>query len=342
MSRIPEEPIASSLSDLTSAGLPLASGVRALADEAPTRSERAAFRKLSQRLEQGESLEQALTNDDLLSASLRGVLRAAARSGNFAEVMSRHLQLRRQNQEQKADLWLNLTYSFLLVLASAAVVLLLLTIVVPQTRSLFDDFGLEVPTLTSLILAASRFILRYGLLVLFVGGALLLAGGVLVRWFIPRAMWSRGVSFIPGIGQMVHSFGVARFCQVLATLREGQIPLPESLKLAGEASGNAAIDRAGERMADHVAHGLSLVEAAEDEPAIPRELLPIFRCHDRGPAFSEALQAAGEMFISRSNTSVGLVTLVIEPVVILITALVVGTTVIALFMPLLRLMNELS
>src|SRR5690606_4409083 len=108
-------------------------------------------------------------------------------------------------------------------------------------------------------------------------------------WFGSPEMKRRLVRLVPGFAAMQRATAIARFCQTLGLLREGELPLPDSLRIAGEAAQDEPLRQAGERMAEQVEAGYSLVEVAEAETILPRDLIPLLRGSEGGSTFSEAL-----------------------------------------------------
>ncbi|MFV0443108.1 MAG: type II secretion system F family protein, partial [Planctomycetaceae bacterium] len=127
----------------------------------------------------------------------------------------------------------------------------------------------------------------------------------------------------------------------LALLVDGATPFPESLRLAGGAA-NVGIAAAANQLADDVSAGLDPVDAALQNTTWPRWMVPIFRWHDRGPAFAEALETAADLCVTQSHEQLSLAMFVTEPAVIMGIAFTVGYVVISLFLPLVKLLNELS
>ncbi|MBI5760769.1 MAG: type II secretion system F family protein [Planctomycetales bacterium] len=331
------------VASIAQAGLPLAPGLRALAEEVSSGRVRRALFSLSERLEGGESLDAVLAQSPkLVPPPLRALLAAAAGAGNLGLLLDRYLMLSRVNRDLKRRLWLSLAYPTLLILASLSVAAFFLLWIAPAFREMFEGFDVEIPAITVAMFKVSTFLVDYGGVIslgtLFVGGLLVIGVPLLVG----RANLRRMVHAIPIVGSMLQYSGLAGFCHFLALLLEGRVRLPDALRLSGAACGDASLNQHAVELARGVEEGLSLIDATFGLPSFPQSLMHVFRWQTRGDAFADILRANAEVFEARARTQSGMLAGIIEPFVLVGVAVTVGGTVVALFMPLIKLLNELS
>jgi type II secretory pathway component PulF len=328
---------------LAQAGLPLASGLRALAEEVPSGRVRRALHALSGRLEAGASLDTVLAQAPRwVPAPLRALLTAAVGSGNLGLLLDRYLTLSRVNRDLRRRLWLTLAYPVVLIGAALGVVAFFVLWLVPQFKDIFEGFGVELPVVTTSLLLASDFVLEHGLAIslgmLFVVVLLVIGVPLLVG----RANLRRVSHVIPLLGSMLQFSGLAAFCHFLALLLEARVRLPEALRLSGASCGDSSLKDHAWSLAKGVEEGLSLVDATFGLPHFPQTLMHVFRWQTRGDAFADILRANAEVYEARAKTQSGMLAGIIEPFVLIGIAVVVGGVVIAMFMPLIKLLNELS
>ena len=336
------QPIVGAVATLAGSERPLTGGLQALAAEATSPRVRRALLDLSRRVAAGESLETALANADSgVPPALAAVVQAGQRSGQLPLALARYVDLVREGQELQRTLWVSLTYPVLLLGGCVAVMVLLSAVVMPMFGSIFNDFGVELPSLTAAVLSLSHAVNGYWPWLLLAAASLAVVLYGIFRWTFSAAVRSRILDYIPLIGPLHQNFAVARLCRMLSLLVAGRTPLPEALRLSGSAA-NPALAASAERIARGVEAGLPPEEAARHVGGLPTWIKPILRWHDRGPAFSEALDAAADLCITRSQSQITLATIVAEPAVIVFIGLTVGLSVISLFLPLVKLLNELS
>jgi type IV pilus assembly protein PilC len=235
-----------------------------------------------------------------------------------------------------------LTYP--VAVAGAAVLLnvAILITVVPQFKRIFEDFGTSLPGMTLVLIGASDLIMAYGL---YCGVLLLLlALTLLIALRTPGALPLRAavLTAIPGIGKMYLLTCLAQFSRMLALLVRCDCPLPLALSLAASTSQNAWLEARCRMLASELERGESLAHTARYVRGIPHEMRQIFRWSERKRTFPEALEAAADMFDSRASLQSNVIGPILEPFVIVMTGLTVGFIVMCLFMPLIKLLNDLS
>jgi type II secretory pathway component PulF len=328
---------------LAQAGLPLASGLRALAEEVPSRCVRRVLHTLGTRLDAGESLDAVLAQAPrLVPAPLRALLAAASGSGNLGLLLDRYLTLSRTNRDLRRRLWLTLAYPMLLIAAALGVAAFFVLWLVPQFKDIFEGFQIQLPAATKALLIGSDMVLEHWLPIsvgtLFIAGLIFIGVPLLVG----RANLRRLFHMLPILGSMLQFSGLAAFCHFLALLLEARVRLPEALRLAGAACGDASLKEYSQSLAKGVEDGLSLADATFGLSHFPQTLLNVFRWQSRGDAFAEILRANAEVYEARARTQSGMLVGIIEPFVLTGIAVVIGGVVIALFMPLIKLLNELS
>jgi type II secretory pathway component PulF len=135
---------------------------------------------------------------------------------------------------------------------------------------------------------------------------------------------------------------LAEFSQILSLLLECEVPLPEALQLVGQGSRDSELAFASKALAGDIEHGGSLATSAVHRPGLPHGLRQILRWSERPQTFPDLLRAASEMFESRARMQSSALVPIFEPLVIVFLGLGVGSIVIALYMPLVKLLNDLS
>ena len=147
---------------------------------------------------------------------------------------------------------------------------------------------------------------------------------------------------IPLIGTSSRNSSLSTFCHLLASLVENRVSMTAALRVAGIGSRDADIEQSALQLAAEVEQGARLDEAASTRRQFPMNLLHVFRWSNREETFPEALHAAGEVFEGQARIQAGLVALVVEQFALIGIALSVGFIVIALFMPLIQMLNEMG
>jgi len=329
------ECVAGMLSEAIGAGLPLESALRAAAEDAP-RSERRVLERIADDIAQGTPPAEAFTKvGDALPSHLLALILAGLEGGDLARLLGRYLTLSRQRSETRRLLALGLSYPLVLLFGVSGLLLLGFVVIVPQFAKIFDDFGSKLPWMTELLLSISGFTLTVW------GPALLVslfAGAVcLTYWAVMRR---RGMK-VSVLDFFIRSADWSRFCGLLGLLVEGRQPLPQALRLTAAAAGTVKTRTAGVMMADDVEAGLTPWEAALPR-RMPAPIRQAFRWAHRPDVFAEALAGLAELYSRRARIAAGMVGILVEPFVLFAVASAVGFVVVALFLPLIQLLDQLA
>ncbi|MCH7688998.1 MAG: type II secretion system F family protein [Planctomycetes bacterium] len=328
--------------NMTKAGLPLESGLRALSEEVPSRRMRKTLAAISERLARGEPFEKIVASGQI--AAPRAVLelfRSGVAKARLGPLLEEYIEYSRRGTDLRLKVLGGLLYSVVLIVGLAAVLMFYLIWMVPEFAKIFGGFDMELPVITILLINISSILELAGLWV-FIG---LVVAAFFVWLFALRnkkAFRRRLFCSIPLIGTSFRNSSLATFCHLLALLVENRVSMTAALRVAGIGSRDADIEQSSLQLAAEVEQGARLDEAAYTRRQFPMNLLHVFRWSNREETFPEALHAAGEVFEGQARIQAGLVALVVEQFALIGIALSVGFIVIALFMPLMQMLNDLG
>jgi general secretion pathway protein F len=329
------------IAGLTRAGLPLAPGLDALADELPRGRLRNSIKQLAQTLESGVPLTDAIESQQgNIPPHLRGLVIAGTRSGRLSDVLSRFTQYTSISAELGRRLWINLAYPILTVVFTGLLFMAISAHLVTQFESIFKDFGVPLPGITILVIkvAHAANIISIPLLIVGVIAFLVwISGAVVLEPARRRSMLGQ----IPLVGKVWRLTSLAEFCHLLALLIESRLPLAEALRLTGEGVQDSRIRFACDGMANEIEQGQSLFSAMDERSLFPRGLPRLIRWGETQQTLPEVLHMAGAMFEARSRTHASFsgTVLTVLCVLLIFTMIMVIP---ALFLPLITLISRLS
>jgi type II secretory pathway component PulF len=330
--------LAARVAELTKAGLPLGDGLRALADELSGRRLPRVLRNLAQRLDAGDDLVVALESQGRsLPAHLRGLVVAGVQSGRLSEVLEEFVDLQRSQLELRHRVWLTLAYPFILLMFMSllAIVSVCLT---DSFAKIFHDFGTYLPVMTIVAINSARPMawLSVGLVGLFLAIPLLL-------WLAPGASWIWPLLYrLPMLGPLLRWNHLAQFARLMGLLLEQKVTLPDALRLSAAGLRDAGLARGCRDVADDVERGRVLGESMAARRQFPASLIPLVQWGQQTPLLADAFRAAAEMFQGRVRSQDTLLSAMLLPVVFLGIITFVGGFVIAMFLPLIAMIQKLS
>jgi type II secretory pathway component PulF len=330
--------LASGLAELAKAGLPLPGGLRALADEWPSRRLRPALLDLANRLEQGVSLEDAInTVGSRLPAHLRGLIIAGIRSNRLPEALEQYVELERTQHDLGRQVRLSLAYPTLYMVAITIIAFLVNIFIVHQMARILKDFGTSLPGITILIINFSGPFAFF----LFILTILLLAIPLLsLEW--PGSRWvSPLLNFLPVVGPLLKCSEMARFSRMMSMCLQQKVPLTDSLRLTANGLRDAYLGRACRQAAIEIERGRSFSDCIAAR-RFSAELLPLIVVGEQASSLGDTMQAAAEMFEGRAYSQGRNLETVLLPVALFVTGSLCGIVIIGIFMPLISLITRLT
>tara|TARA_R110002072_G_scaffold303099_1_gene493376 strand:+ start:62570 stop:63796 length:1227 start_codon:yes stop_codon:yes gene_type:complete len=331
---------------LVSAGLPLAAGLRTLSEEVPSRRLRKVFDRLSAGLDRGQTLEHVLQSESSdLPEWLSAVFEAGTKSGRLPECIQHFIEFSRLRAGIRIKLLISMIYPVILLVAGLAVCTFLCHLVIPDFREVFEGFGTELPKITEMILALSSVVET---MILYWPMTLLIFwSSALALWFLSKLIFGaagvrRLVYQIPLIGRVFKQSALAEFSQLLALMIEARMPLPAALKLVGGAVRDPNLSEGARLAAKLIEAGDSFTDLRGVVRGIPDELLRVPGWGNDDSSLVESLRVSSEVFVLQSEITGRSIAGMVTPATVIIAGGMIGITVLALFMPLIKLLNDLS
>jgi len=338
-----EQPTQTAASEPPAGGMPLDVGLRALSEEFPPGATSRALVTISDRLARGESLQRILEDDrEPAPLLLRELLRCGLTAGKLGEVLTAWLNDARRAGEVRRKIASGLAYPTVLLAFLLALMTVLLTWIVPELGRIFGGFNAELPSVTTLVLSLSAFLRAYGLWLL-----LGLAAAVLAVVFWPRDagnvhVFRKVLRALPVLGPAGRFAALATFCRLLAELVRHRVPLPVAVRAAGNGTRDAVLEQRCGRLAEQIERGQPMDQAATTIPEFPPQLVYVFRSAGHPDSFAEVLRGTAEMYDAQARVRAALVPLIAEPIVIVGIAVMFILLVVAMFLPLVKLMTSLT
>lgn len=334
------------IGSMIGAGVPLSAGLWTLAEEMPSKRLRVVFRGMSLQLEQGRSLSDVLTDHaESLPQWLTAVLKAGSETGRVAESVQHYVRFTRVRTQQIGRLVVCLIYPSILIAIAGCLGAFMLTGLAPQFIEIFEGFGTQLPGATQLLVSASRLaeeILRnweFTFPATFVAVALILMA---LRALVGPSGFRRMIYEIPVVGRMLKLTALSDFCNLLALLVENRTPLPRAFDLVSISVQDPSLSLAAAEAAVHLTNGVSPTRLRSYVPELPDELLRISGWESGEQDLADSLRAASDVFCIQSEVIARSLTGFLPPLTILAIAGGVSFFVVAMFMPLVRLLNDLS
>jgi type IV pilus assembly protein PilC len=327
------------LSTIVSSGLPLLQGLDILAEQTDDPHFSAMIGSIAQDVEAGESFSSALSKYPKAFPDLFvSMVRAGEAGGDLDGVLLQLADYLEATEELKRRIKSAMTYpvvAFSMILLIAAGLIIW---VVPQFAEIFASFGRQLPAPTRLLIATSEALRSWKALV-FAGGlvALIIAVRIYAKTSIGRYNLDALRLRLPVFGMLLRKVAISRFARTLSTLTRSGVAILQALEIVERTAGNEVFARAISRAGDSVRSGETLAEPLERCEQFPRMVTRMIAVGEKTGALEGMLMKISDFYDSEVKAAVDSMTSLIEPILIMMMGLVVGSIVVALFMPILQL-----
>ena len=333
--------LATHLTALTQAQIPLEGGLRALAEELPDGRVRRAVQRLATELDAGRDLESALQGSGL-PESFRVVVRGGLQRGDLGSTLARHAAVSQTLSQSRMLIWSALAGPLVGGVLCLALLCLLLGWLVPRFAELYRGFGLQLPWLTRAILALGEWFNACGPALLLGGLAALVGVWLFSRLAGGRESLARWLGWVPLVGPLLRALGLVRLCDMLSLLVESRVPLPEALRLAGEASGDVTLKQESQRLAGELAAGGPVTDKPPAWRKLPAGLVELISNAGSQEILVALLQAQASLQVQRARGITQLIVLLIPWLLLPALGLVLALVLVALVQPLVQLLRMLA
>ncbi|WP_295958892.1 type II secretion system F family protein [uncultured Xanthomonas sp.] len=290
-------------------------------------------------IEGGSSLHEAISKHPVQFDELyRNLVKAGEGAGVLETVLETVATYKENIEALKGKIRKALFYPAMVMAVALIVSSILLVWVVPQFEDVFKSFGAELPAFTQMIVAASRFMVSYWLilLVLLIGSI----GGFVFAYKRSPSMqhgMDRLVLKVPIIGQIMHNSSVARFSRTLAVTFRAGVPLVEALDIVAGATGNSVYEKSVLRMRDDVAVGYPVNMAMKQTNLFPHMVIQMTAIGEEAGALDAMLFKVAEYFEQEVNNAVDALSSLLEPLIMVFIGTIVGAMVIGMYLPIFKL-----
>lgn len=340
--RVPSKHLAvfySQLSDLLKSGVPLLRSLELLSKQSTHPALKVVVAEVRDEVAQGSRLYDAMKQHPRAFSKLMISMVRAGEEGGFLEDVLKRISIFTEHQEEmKGRVIGAMVYPVFLLSIGGAVVIVMLAWLVPKFEAMFEDLAArgELPWATTTLLSMSSTTQKYWPLMI-----LAVAGGIfgLLQW-LKSEEGRRQLDVIRlksiGVGRIVRSLAVARFCRVLGTLLQNGVPVLTSLQIAKDATGNYVLTDAIETAASNISEGKSLAKPLAASQQFPEEIVEMIAVGEEANNLENVLIDISENLERRTSREIEMVIRLLEPVLLLFLAAVVLFVVIALLLPILN------
>jgi type IV pilus assembly protein PilC len=334
------------LATLVDAGLPLLRGLRVLERQERNPTLKRVIADLAASIEAGSTFSEALAqHPKVFNRLFVNMVRAGELGGVLEVVLNRLAEFMEKAQKIKGKVISAMFYPAAVITVATVILGVLMVYVVPKFKAIFNDLlgpGKELPQFTQLVLSISDAIANHFFITMACVIAFVIMLNIFIRTKAGRKLFDRFKLNMPVVGQVMKKAAIARFTRTLGTLVSSGVPILQALTIVKETSGNAIVADAVAAVHESVKEGETITAPLESSGIFPPMVISMVDVGEQTGALPEMLMKIADTYDDEVDNAVAAMTSLLEPIMIVFLAFIVGSIVIALFLPLITIIDQLG
>lgn len=339
------------LATLIDSGLPLLRGLTVLGKQEPNPVLRSTISALGESVQGGSTFSESLAQHPRIFNKLYvNMVKAGELGGVLEVVLNRLAEYQEKAHKLKNKIVSAMVYPVIVMFIAVSILLFLMVFIVPKFKEMFSEMGdAELPMISKVVFGFSDFLIKSNVWIIPNVVWILLA---VVIFYLSFAAWGRtpkGRNFVdalklklPIFGDIQRKSAVSRFSRTLGTLVTSGVPILQALNITKETAGNVVISHAIGQVHEAVKEGESIVTPLQASGVFPNMVISMVDVGEETGQLPEMLLKVADVYDDEVDNAVTALTSILEPIMIVFLALVVGSVVFALFLPLIKIINTMG
>ena len=333
------------LATLVNAGLPLMRGIDVLKRQMKDPQMQEALEGISEQIASGGTFSEALTAYPKIFDNLYVNMVKAGEAGGVLEVvLSRLAEFAEKSEKIRNKVKGAMIYPIVVLVAAIGITAFLLVTVIPKFQQVFADMmgGAELPIVTQYVIDLSEFVQHNGLSILAVVVAFVVLKKIVGKTEKGAYLFDVISLKMPVTGTLTQRTAVSRLTRTLGTLLTSGVPILQSLVIVRDTTGNRVVSKAIQNVHDAVKEGEGMTQPLSQCPVFPPMVVSMVEVGEETGALAEMLTRIADTYDDEVDNAVAGMTAAIEPVLIIFLAVIVGTIVVAMFLPMIKIISSVS
>ena len=333
------------LATLVDAGLPLLRGMRVLEKQERNPTLKRIIGELALSVEGGSTFSEALAqHPKVFNRLFVNMVKAGELGGVLEVVLNRLSEFQEKAQKIKGKVVAAMFYPIAVLVVAVVIMGVLIVVVIPKFKEVFAGLGegRPLPAFTQLVLNISDTVRNNMIMTVIVTACVVVAFLLTIKTKFGRHVWDKFKLKMPVLGPVVSKVAISRFTRTLGTLVSSGVPILQALAIVRETSGNVIVANAVTAVHESVKEGETITAPLEASGVFPPMVISMVDVGEQTGALPEMMMKIADNFDDEVDNAVAAMTSLLEPIMIIFLAVIVGSIVIAMFLPLIDLMNGLG
>ena len=333
------------LAILLDAGLPLVRALKTLEHQSKNPSMKKVLAQTSESVESGLTFSESLSNNPKSFDKLYlNMVKAGEAAGALESILDRLATFMEKAMKMASKIKAAMVYPVMVLIMALAITSGLLVFIVPKFKKIFVEMleGEPLPWLTDKVMNLSDIVMNnIVLIIIFVVGSFIVFKVVVAtkkgKWGFDWVKYN-----MPLLGPIVSKSSIARFSRTLGTLMGSGVPVLQALQIVRDTSGNEVVSSAVQQVHDAVKEGEGVAAPLDSTKIMPAMVISMIEVGEETGKLPEMLEKIANTYDEEVDLAVEALTAMIEPLMIMFLAVVIGTIVVAMFMPLVSIIEKLG
>ena len=333
------------LATLVDAGLPLLRGLRVLEKQERNATLREIIGELAVSIEGGSTFSEGLAqHPKVFNRLFVNMVKAGELGGVLEVVLTRLAEFMEKAQKIKGKVVAAMFYPVAVLVVATGIMFILMTMVIPKFKEVFAGLaeGAQLPAFTRFVMDVSDAIRYHMVTTLIVVVIFVICFILFKKTKFGRHVWDKFKLKMPAVGPVISKVAISRFTRTLGTLVSSGVPILQALTIVKETAGNIIISNAVSAVHESVKEGETITAPLEGSGVFPPMVISMVDVGEQTGALPELLLKIAANYDEEVDNAVAAMTSLLEPIMIVCLAVIVGSIVIAMFLPLIDLMNRVG
>ncbi|OLD39031.1 MAG: pilus assembly protein PilC [Candidatus Rokubacteria bacterium 13_1_40CM_2_68_8] len=327
-------------STMVDAGLPIAQCLSILSEQSDSKALRDVTGKIAREVEGGSTLAESFRKYPKVFNDLFTNMLQVGESGGVLDVVLQRLSgYIEKAAKLKSKVKGAMVYPVTIISVAVLVIVFMMIFVIPTFAKMFQGLGADLPLPTKIVMFLSEFTQRYILVMVGVGAGVIYGikryyntdqGSNIIDAFLLK---------VPVVGMLIRKVAVARFTRTLGTLISSGVPILEGLLITARSAGNRVVERTVMQARTAVTSGRTLSEPLKGSTVFPPMVVHMISVGENTGALDQMLSKIADFYDDEVDTAVTALTSLLEPIMIVFLGVVVGGLVVAMYLPIFRLVT---
>ncbi len=331
------------LSTLQDAGLPILRSLKILEGQCKPGILKNSLGEVVEDIESGSTLSEAMAKHPKAFDRLYcNMVKAGEAGGALEAILQRLADFKEKSQSLKRRIKSAMVYPVVVIFVAILIVGFIMYWIVPKFEEIFIDFGVDLPMMTVYLIKASNYVVEYWWTAPVFPALFWVFIKLLYRNKTGAYIGDRIKLMIPVMGTILEKSTVSRTCRTLGTLVQSGVPILESLHIVRDTAGNAVFERAFSRIYDSIREGETIAQPLKESRIVDDIVVNMIDVGEETGDLDTMLMKIADNYDEEVEAAVETLVSLLEPIMIVVLGGIIGFIVIALFLPLVKLISELS